>query len=277
MTGLLRSAFLGALTFGVAGSAVAADLPSRAAPVAVAPVVVPPQPFNWTGFYGGLHVGGAYDRYTFPVYAGIENVGGVAFRSTIHAGGPIGGGQIGYNFRTPFNVLLGVEADISGASIRGSVAPVGFAGTVLGGAVVSTRVDALASVRFRVGYVFDRLLFINDVMPYFTAGAAFGAIRDNYFGFAGSSFAFSNRSHFEAGASGRVGTVGIGVEKAITNNLSIDFQYRYQYMRAGTHYVPLAPTGQGQFGTRAMYHIGRVGLNYHFNMGGSPQPVVARY
>ena len=42
-----------------AGSAMAADLPSRKeAPVYVPP---PPPPPMWTGFYGGLNIGGGWD------------------------------------------------------------------------------------------------------------------------------------------------------------------------------------------------------------------------
>jgi outer membrane immunogenic protein len=72
------------------------------------------------------------------------------------------------------------------------------------------------------------------------------------------------------------GAVGIGVEKMITPNWSVDLQYRYQYMGASTPTVTLVPNGIARFGTRSMYHLARVGVNYHFNWG-APAPVVARY
>lgn len=44
-----------------AGSAIAADLPSRKAPV-----VPPPPPPMWTGFYAGLNAGGIFGNNSAP-------------------------------------------------------------------------------------------------------------------------------------------------------------------------------------------------------------------
>ena len=46
-----------ALAMGM-GSALAADLPSRKAPPVYVP---PPPPLIWTGFYGGLNIGGGWN------------------------------------------------------------------------------------------------------------------------------------------------------------------------------------------------------------------------
>ena len=46
-----------ALAIGM-GSALAADLPSRKAPPVYVP---PPPPLIWTGFYGGLNIGGGWN------------------------------------------------------------------------------------------------------------------------------------------------------------------------------------------------------------------------
>ncbi len=51
---LLASAAFGALSI---GSAVAADLPVKAAPIAP-----PPPPFSWTGWYFGGHLGAGWAR-----------------------------------------------------------------------------------------------------------------------------------------------------------------------------------------------------------------------
>ncbi|HTO80009.1 MAG TPA: porin family protein, partial [Methylocystis sp.] len=45
-----------ALALGM-GSALAADLPYRKAPLVVPP---PPPPLTWNGFYGGLNIGGGW-------------------------------------------------------------------------------------------------------------------------------------------------------------------------------------------------------------------------
>ena len=100
-----------------AGSAMAADLPSRKeAPVYVPP---PPPPPMWTGFYVGLNIGGGWDANsgksgasayydpTYPIGA-IPNtaVGPNLFflpgsGNTLgnNTGGVVGGGQIGYDFQ----------------------------------------------------------------------------------------------------------------------------------------------------------------------------------
>ena len=51
----LLLAIVGSVALGVAAPALAADMPVKAAPPApVAPI------YNWTGFYIGAHVGGAW-------------------------------------------------------------------------------------------------------------------------------------------------------------------------------------------------------------------------
>ena len=120
-----------------AGSAMAADLPSRKeAPVYVPP---PPPPPMWTGFYGGLNIGGGWDanggqsgysayydpRFAIgaPPPAGFANVGPNLFflpnGNTLGSpGGVVGGAQVGYNFQ--FNqFVIGAETDFQGTSLSG--------------------------------------------------------------------------------------------------------------------------------------------------------------
>ena len=74
-----------ALAMGM-GSALAADLPSRKAPPVYIP---PPPPLIWTGFYGGLNIGGGWNSnnpnnegsaYWDPNYA----FGGAASPAELH-------------------------------------------------------------------------------------------------------------------------------------------------------------------------------------------------
>jgi outer membrane immunogenic protein len=76
-------------------AASAADLAAR--PYTKAPVYTPPQAvYNWTGFYIGGHIGGAF---------GLNN--------DDDGGHFLGGGQIGYNHQFSPNWVLGIEADYS--------------------------------------------------------------------------------------------------------------------------------------------------------------------
>ena len=116
------------------GSAFAADLPSRKeAPVYVPP---PPPPPLWTGFYGGLNIGGGWDANggqsgASAYYDPNISIGANPFpavgpnlfflpngNTLGSASGVVGGAQVGYNFQ--FNqFVLGVETDFQGTSISG--------------------------------------------------------------------------------------------------------------------------------------------------------------
>ncbi|GAC1332653.1 MAG: outer membrane beta-barrel protein [Beijerinckiaceae bacterium] len=271
----IQASCVGLMCLGAMGAASAADLPARSR--APAPMLV--EPFSWTGFSVGVNAGFAYDKYEFSIAAVSPVAGAFLGRATVHSSGFIGGGQVGYDYQTPWHIVVGVAADLDGAGIRGSSAAsgalIGGAGGI-GGVSTSTRVNALGSVRLRVGYAFDHLLFADNVLVYLTGGAAYGSIRDNFSGFAGGAFGTFSRSRTPFGLGREPGTVGIGIEKMISHNLSLDIQYRYQYMGASTPTVPFLPAGFGRFGTRSMYHLGRIGLNYRFDTGGGA-PVVARY
>src|ERR1700733_11476593 len=64
----------------VANAAYAADLPSRTAPPAPAPVYAPPPVFTWTGFYLGLNGGGSFSN------SNVAGVPGGAFAGNPAAG-----------------------------------------------------------------------------------------------------------------------------------------------------------------------------------------------
>jgi outer membrane immunogenic protein len=278
MRNVVRLISAGVIAAFGSASVLAADLPSRRPPPplpAVAPV-----PFNWTGCHVGVNAGFAYDDYHFAVFATDPVLGGFVARNKVYTSGPLGGGQVGCDYQLPWNIVIGAEADFDGAAVHGSKAivaplaggPAGF----LGGVSTATRVNAFGSLRFRVGYAFDHFFFMDNFLVYLTAGVAYGSIRDTATAFAGPNSATWTRSRNPFGAGKEPGVVGIGIEKMITPNLSVDLTYHYHYMGASTPVISLFPAGQAGFGTRSMYHIARVGLNYHFGWG-APAPVVARY
>jgi outer membrane immunogenic protein len=144
-----------------AGSALGADLPSIKGP----PPPPPPPPPLWTGFYAGLNAGYGWGATTnvgvgtaqlsdgfgsntlntifgtavppgFPFGVGPlfntildPNAGASALAASgianVQDSGFIGGGQIGYNYQWGASWVVGIEADIQGAGIRGQN---GFAG-----------------------------------------------------------------------------------------------------------------------------------------------------
>lgn len=114
-----------------AACAYAADLPSRK----TAPVYDPPAPLVlWTGFYGGLNLGGgwvdggntanlAYADPGFPVLAvpagfAASNLFLLPDATTGTSTGIVGGGQVGYSYQVGPSFVFGVEADLQGTSIQ---------------------------------------------------------------------------------------------------------------------------------------------------------------
>jgi outer membrane immunogenic protein len=224
----------------LAGTALAADLPSRKAAQVYAPPVQ-----TWSGFYAGLNAGynagtngnasmanyagpwttkpgggnveygtGAGNSWTVPMspvmfvfprglggqwypdwtgqpgYPVIVTLGATQGSSgggggLLGAGGSdrntqsgfIGGGQIGYNYQYGSSIVIGVEADIQGAGIRGTTTGSGAsqsvlqtplvgapnAGTITSGVsavAVQGGVDWLGTVRGRLGYLVTPTLLL---------------------------------------------------------------------------------------------------------------------
>ncbi len=154
--------------------AIAADLPSlKESPAAP----LPPPPL-WTGFYGGVNAGYAWNEnenvnfgdplaYLNPATTSIGQsaaLAGSASGSGVLSpggGGFIGGGQVGYNMQFG-DWLAGLETDIQGVAsnsstqTRVSAAPWSdffLSGTTTATESVSRRLDYLGTVRGRLGYL----------------------------------------------------------------------------------------------------------------------------
>ena len=218
---LLASACL----FALAAPASAADLAARPytkAPVAVASV------YNWTGFYLGIVGGGAWEDANSP-----RMQGGFV------------GGTAGYNWQTG-NVVFGIEADGAWADVNASATALGI--------TVSSKTEALGTVRGRIGWA------VNNVLLYGTGGYAW---IDNKISATTAGVTISD-SKWHSGW-----TVGAGVEAFIAPQWSVKGEYLYRSLGGETYFSGLgAPFNTGTLN----FHTVQVGVNYHF--GG---PVVAKY
>ena len=217
---LLASASL--LAFGAFASASAADLAARPytkAPVAVASV------YNWTGFYLGLVGGGSWEDSNSP-----RMQGGFV------------GGTAGYNWQTG-NVVFGVEADGAWADVSASATAFGL--------TLSSKTDAMGTVRGRIGYA------VNNVLFYGTGGYAW---IDNKLTLSALGVTASD-SKWHSGW-----TVGAGVEAFIAPQWSIKGEYLYRSLGGESYFAGTLPTGTLNF------HTVQFGVNYHFS-----GPIVAKY
>lgn len=244
---LRRLIITSALVCLAGGSALAADLPNQKE----APVYTPPPPpvFSWSGLYIGGQVGYQWGSSNANFYG----PGGAYIASLpTDSSGIVGGAHIGYNLQfTQF--VFGVEGDVEGTSYRGSNYAVFTPYT--------TRETVEGSIRGRVGYAWDRVLF------YGTGGVAFGNFEDNFTG-PGGYDSFSN---------GRVGwTAGGGIEYAVTNNWSIRAEYRYtDFGHFGDTLAAAAPGGY--VSRHVTDNRAEVGFSYKFDMFAPPGSVVAKY
>jgi outer membrane immunogenic protein len=204
-------------------SAYAADMPVKAPPAPYIPAPV----WNWTGFYIGVNLGGTWANTNSENFTGDMS-------------GVVGGGQVGYNWQVN-NVLLGVEGDFNGTSLRNSndvfVPGVGAFST-------EAKLPWFATARGRLGWVNGPWLV------YATGGAAWVNFEANITGPGGSVSDNATRSGWTAGG---------GVEWMFLPKWSAKLEYLF--VDTDTTNVTLFGAN---FETRAQQNIVRAGLNYHF-------------
>ena len=93
----------------LATPALAADMAPR---YAKAPPMMQ-EVYNWTGFYIGAQVGGAWSDYRY------DNISLTSEPISHNANSIAGGGHVGYNWQFS-NIVLGVEAEFNGTDLNGS-------------------------------------------------------------------------------------------------------------------------------------------------------------
>jgi hypothetical protein len=197
---LLCTAAAVAITVALSGPIMAADAPVRKAGPAPAAEI-----FNWSGLYIGGHVG--YGRTHFE---GQDDAPGTSLFPKPK--GFLAGLHAGQNFQAAANWVWGWEADLS---VTG-----GWSETVQSSpgasSLVSGQVNGIASLRGRLGWVFDRTLI------YATGGvAAF-----NWNGFATSTPQERGKSRISWAP-----VAGAGIEWKVRPNLSWRVEGLYYWNR----------------------------------------------
>jgi outer membrane immunogenic protein len=176
----------------------------------------------WTGMNVGIHGGYLW---------------GSALNTTNR--GAVGGGQIGFNFHLPANIILGVEGDAFATGIVFTQNA-----TLLGIATVTeTRVFAMGTGRGRIGYAFDRFVV------YGTAGLAWSANRATQT-IAGAQL-FDAKLHTGFAYGG-------GVDWMIAPKFTLRAEYLRINLGSQAYFSGLTTTGKVES------NIGRFGINYVF-------------
>lgn len=257
---LLKTATALCLTCAVARSA---DLPAQSALLAFTSPVVPA--FSWTGFHVGVNAGYASDTSDLRGATGaVEPVLGVArLGLTDHAEGVTAGGQLGYDYQFASRVVLGIEADLGYANLARGVSLPGAPGRGLT-ASYRTSLDALGTVRGRVGYGFG------PVLAYATGGLAYG-LADRQVAVAAPGGAEELRLDLRDLDLGYA--VGAGVEYALPMTSpflgptpgAVTLRLEYLHVDMGQDSAPLSVGPQTLTAhARTSADLGRAGVNYKF-------------
>jgi outer membrane immunogenic protein len=278
----------------LAGPVMAADY--RAPNYAPPPIAAP---YSWTGFYFGGNVGYGFGKDNLTVNG--FDVDGVTVPGTGFAAlkpvGIIGGLQAGYNWQPTPNWVYGIESDFQWSGQKDNVSaagavtstscfgdlntPCNLTGT--GSGTLAAKIDWLGTLRGRVGFAAD------DVLFYGTGGFAYGDVKTSSLGIFTGTFTDATTCSGGCPASGtalfsgsrtKLGwTVGAGVEGALPYTTNWILRVEYLHVDLGTVSrsgaftssvsIPAIPLTQTTFGTathssRVTDEILRVAISYKF-------------
>ncbi len=254
----------------LARGAAAADLPTKAPPPASA--------YDWTGLHFGAHLGYAGGRSDWSsLQAGAPGPGGTldftnGFNFSTGSGSYLLGFQAGYDYMPSSRWLFGFETDISFPSFLGGTRS--FTSAATGQANYLETVQLSGSVRGRIGYA-----------PEF-AGSHWLIYATGGFAWSYDQFARVQLAGVPAGgtaAPGTIesaslvpragGTVGAGVEVALTPNWAARLEYLFTDY--GSRAVTF-PLGAQRFDSDLMLHTLRVGLDYKLGQNDSIADFLAK-
>jgi outer membrane immunogenic protein len=225
----------------ISASALAADLGPRG--YAKAPIFAAPL-YNWTGFYIGGHVGGAFSA--------SNNFNGLVLSD--YDARFLGGAQVGADWQFAPGWVVGAEGQYSwlGKNQINAIFPGSF--------VYNNNQRGLGSVTGRVGYAAGPALF------YVKGGYAYSDHRETLT-FGGAPVAFALDGNHTHGW-----TVGGGVEYMFAPNWAAKAEYQYYDFGDSRFIAPANLVPFGSFNNDE--HTLKLGVNYRFNFA---NPVAARY
>lgn len=208
--------------------------------------VTSPVPFNWTGFYAGGHAGYGVTHIIPPQ---IPDLFGPA-----QPDGGFWGGQIGFNYQVTQTWVIGAELDAAFARMEKTlIGPEPLLPQTM--LATTTKVEALASARARVGKVFDRTLL------YATGGAGWG----RFDLVTSSSNSSPGPGNPQVGDSRRTltgWTAGAGLEALLWSNWTGKIEYLYYRFPPASftnfNGATIPPSGGAEI------HTVRLGMNWLF-------------
>ncbi len=196
------------------------------------------QGFDWSGMYGGVHVGLGSSTQQWTSTAAVTTGG-------FSGDGLIGGLTFGHNWQNG-NMVYGLEADIG-------LSDVSATNTTTGGCGVATpctaSVDWLATARGRVGFATS-----GDLLVFATGGLAVGKIDNSQTALSPLATATTTKAGW---------TVGLGAEAGLANDWSAKLQVDYVDF-GETDFCSPAACGVTVVSDYTRLTIVKLGINKHF-------------
>lgn len=217
--------------------------------IGFAAVAAQAQTVDWNGPYIGLEGGYGSGQST-----GGLRVSGFTIPYDVHPDGVIGGGHLGYDWQSG-HLVLGIVGDAEGASITGrsTTTTAQFTTKLLN--------NFDASIRGKVGFAFDRLLF------YGTGGVAFGSVNTQY----SCPTCLNAPGPYDQISDMRVGwTAGAGIGYMIDPRWSTAVEYRYTNLGSRTFSDPI--TTASDSGNKFSFSSVQLAVSYHFWPHHAPAP-----
>ena len=181
-----------------------------------ADIEVAPTYYDWTGTYGGLNAGGAWNNSNFNASA-TGPLAGTLLEDALDDDDAVftGGAMIGYNWQED-SFVFGAEADFNYINFDKSSERDGTIGGLPASIDSEAGVNWFGTVRGRLGYAADRAMF------YGTGGLAYGSVTaDTRINVGGDQWTGDERNVNWGW------TLGAGLDYAVDDNFIIGAEYLY--------------------------------------------------
>lgn len=185
--------------------------------------------YDWNGFYAGVNAGYSWGESAVSVDG--DPIDGV----DLNLGGFNGGAQAGFNMNMG-GFVIGAETDIQASAVSATYSN-GFD-------EYTSKVNYFGTFRGRVGVPLE------GVMPYVTAGVAYGGVTNTLDPENGPT---TTDSQFHTGY-----TLGGGVEVAVSDAMTVKGEYLFTSL--GTQTYELDPAIDNDIS----FHAVRIGVNFGF-------------
>jgi outer membrane immunogenic protein len=245
------------IVFGAVGSLLltSAAIAADAVVYEAAPEAVTVASYDWSGFYIGVH--GGYGTGSDDVRTTLLDPSGVPLApsasNSFDVDGFLGGVQAGFNVQMN-QFVLGIEGEYSALDVEGDF----NYDTTRPEAIAGGNLEAIAAIKARAGFAFNRTMIFG------TVGYAVGWNE----GFANNVYDPAPADDVATGDDTVDGyVVGVGVEHAFTDNLSLKGEYNYYRFGRGDFDMHSSSYPAGVV-LRAEpdldLNVFKIGLNYNF-------------